>query len=100
MTLADAIARESTTGSTALVTEAEAGVFQAERALFCFRAASVLADGGEADQDEARELLLRALGIYRDLEQRNVLPEAHKIWPPAIEAMLDSLDPSLDTVHA
>jgi hypothetical protein len=37
-------------------------------------------------------LLLFALSVYHDLEQRNVLPETHKIWPPAIEAMLDSLD--------
>lgn len=92
MTLADALARESTTGSTALVTPAEAGLFQADRALFCFRTASVLADGGTAQQQEARALLLRALAVYQDLEQRNVLPETHKIWPPAIEAMLDSLD--------
>jgi len=92
MALADAIAQESTTGSTALVTPAEAGLFQAERALFCFRAASVLADGAAAEQQEARALLLRALAVYQDLEQRNVLPEPHKIWPPAIEAMLDSLD--------
>jgi tetratricopeptide (TPR) repeat protein len=92
MTIADAIAYESTSGSTALVTQEEAAVFQAERALFCFRAASVLADGGTNEQQEARLLLLRALAVYQDLEQRNVLPEAHKIWPPAIEAMLDSLD--------
>jgi hypothetical protein len=91
MTLADAIAQENTTGGTALVTEAEAGLFQAERALFCFRTASVLADCGKAEEEEARALLLRALSMYHDLEQRNVLPETHKIWPPAIEAMLDSL---------
>ncbi len=92
MTLADTIAHESTTGSTALVTPAEAGLFQADRALFCFRTASVLADGGTTEQQEARALLLHAIAIYQDLEQRNVLPETHKIWPPAIEAMLDSLD--------
>jgi len=92
MTVADAIAREHTLGGTALVSEADAAVFQAERALFCFRAASVLADGGRPEQEEARALLLRALGVYRELEERHVLPEAHKIWPPAIEAMLDSLD--------
>jgi tetratricopeptide (TPR) repeat protein len=94
MALADALAQEHAAGSTALVTEADAAAFEAERALFCFRAASVLADGGQAERDEARELLLRALGVYHDLEQRNVLPEPHKIWPPAVEAMLDSLDTS------
>ena len=99
MTLADALTLE-TTSSTALVTQAEAGLFQAERALFCFRTASVLVDGARAERDEARELLLRALADYHDLEQRNVLPEAHKIWPPAIEAMLDSLDTELDTARA
>jgi len=99
MMLADTLAQE-TLSSTALVTQAEVGVFQAERALFCFRTASVLADGGRAERDEARELLLRALADYHDLEQRNVLPEAHKIWPPAIEAMLDSLDTELDTARA
>lgn len=91
MLLSDVIAREASS-STALVTQKEAGVFQAERALFCFRTASVLAEGGKAERDEARELLLRALGIYHDLEQQEALPEGHKIWPPAIEAMLDSLD--------
>lgn len=97
MQLADKLANEVAVGSTALVTEAEAASFQAERALFCFRAASVLADGGKSDRDEARALLLQALAIYNDLDRRNVLPEAHKIWPPAVEAMLDSLDTSLDT---
>lgn len=97
MVLADTLANEHASGSTALVTEAEAASFQAERALFCFRTASVLADGGKSDRDEARELLLRALAVYHDLERRNLLPEAHKIWPPAVEAMLDSLDTSLDT---
>lgn len=92
MALADVLAQEQMASSSALVTQADVAVFQAERALFCFRAASVLADGDKAQRDEARELLLRALGVYHDLEQRNVLPEAHKIWPPAIEAMLDSLD--------
>lgn len=100
MTLADELAMESTSSSTALVTQADVAVFQAERALFCFRTASVLADGGKTDRDEARELLLRALAVYHDLEQRNVLPQAHRIWPPAIEAMLDSLDTPLDTHHA
>jgi len=97
MVLADALANEHAAGSTALVTEATAASFQAESALFCFRTASVLADGGAKDRKEARELLLRALAVYNDLERRNVLPEAHKIWPPAVEAMLDSLDTSLDT---
>lgn len=92
MVLAETLAQESASSSTALVSAAEAAVFQAERALFCFRTASVLADGGKAEKDEARVLLLQALAVYHDLEQRNVLPEAHKIWPPAIEAMLDSLD--------
>lgn len=92
MTIAEELAFETATSSTALMTQADVAAFQAERALFCFRTASVLADGGKVQHDEARELLLRALGIYHDLESRNVLPEAHKIWPPAIEAMLDSLD--------
>lgn len=100
MILAEALAQESTSSSTALVTQAEVAVFQAERALFCFRTASVLADGGNAERAEARALLLQALGVYHDLEQRDVLPEAHKIWPPAIEAMLDSLDTSLDTARS
>lgn len=91
MLLSDALAEEAVT-SMALVTQAEVGLFQAEQALFCFRTASVLADGASAERGEARALLLRALATYHDLEQRNVLPEAHKIWPPAIEAMLDSLD--------
>lgn len=94
MALTDKLASELSLGSTALVTEAEAASYQAEQALFCFRAASVLADGGKRDRDESRELLLRALAIYNDLDRRNVLPEAHKIWPPAVEAMLDSLDTS------
>lgn len=91
MAIADDLAEENMRGSTALVTPAEAGLFQADRALFCFRTASVLADGDATAQQEARALLLRALAVYQDLEQRNVLPETHKIWPPAIEAMLDSL---------
>lgn len=100
MTLAEHLAFETATSSTALMTQADVAAFQAERALFCFRTASVLADGGNTQRDEARELLLRALGIYHDLESRNVLPDAHKIWPPAIEAILDSLDTSLDAASA
>ncbi|HRI67843.1 MAG TPA: tetratricopeptide repeat protein [Polyangium sp.] len=92
MVVADLLAQENASSSTALVSQAEAAVFQAERALFCFRTASVLADGEKAEKEEARVLLLQALGVYHELEQQNVLPEAHKIWPPAIEAMLDSLD--------
>ncbi|MBK9261991.1 MAG: hypothetical protein IPM54_19570 [Polyangiaceae bacterium] len=95
MALADALAREAgAASSSALVTQAEVAVFQAERALFCFRTASVLAEGGQDERDEARGLLLQAIGMYHDLETRGVLPESHKIWPPAAEAMLNTLDVS------
>jgi len=66
--------------------------FRADLALFCFRAATVLVEGSPAQREEARALLGRARGIYRDLEERGLLAEAQAIWPPAVEALLDSLD--------
>jgi hypothetical protein len=93
MALAEQLAQEVTSAqSQAIVTQADAAVFQAERALFHFRTASVLAEGDKDDREEARALLLRALAIYRELEARGVLAESQSIWPPAVEAMLDTLD--------
>ncbi|UQA58929.1 toll/interleukin-1 receptor domain-containing protein [Polyangium aurulentum] len=70
----------------------EEATFQADVALFCFRAATVLAEGDATERAGARELLLRAREIYRVLDESARLPEAQSIWPPAVEAMLDTLD--------
>jgi tetratricopeptide (TPR) repeat protein len=67
-------------------------IYQADLALFCFRAATVLAEGDAVERARARELLLRAREIYRVFEESERLPEAQNIWPPAVEAMLDTLD--------
>jgi tetratricopeptide (TPR) repeat protein len=64
---------------------------QGDHALFCFRAATVLAEGTSAERLEARSLLRRALGIYRVLEERGLLTEAQAIWPPAVESLLVTL---------
>ncbi|WP_281328835.1 hypothetical protein [Polyangium sp. 6x1] len=64
---------------------------QGDHALFCFRAATVLAEGTSAERLEARSLLRRALAIYRVLEERGLLTEAQAIWPPAVEALLVTL---------
>jgi tetratricopeptide (TPR) repeat protein len=66
--------------------------FQADLALFCFRAATVLVEGDVDERAEARAMLLRARALYRALEESGRLPEAQDIWPPAVEAMLDTLD--------
>lgn len=72
----------------------EAATHRAEHALFCFRAATVLGEGGKADREEARLLLQKALVLYRDLEERGLLTRAQAIWPPAVEALLDTIDTS------
>ncbi|MDI3289697.1 tetratricopeptide repeat protein [Polyangium sp. 15x6] len=64
---------------------------QGDHALFCFRAATVLAEGTSAERLEARSFLRRALAIYRVLEERELLTEAQAIWPPAVEALLTTL---------
>ncbi|HVK63810.1 MAG TPA: hypothetical protein VM694_05035 [Polyangium sp.] len=64
---------------------------QGDHALFCFRAATVLAEGTSSERLEARSFLRRALAIYRVLEERGMLTEAQAIWPPAVEALLVTL---------
>jgi len=83
LALAEALVAES--GSTH-------GTFEADVALFCFRAATVLTDGTDDDRREARELLHRARAIYTALDESARMPEGQTIWPPAVEALLDTLD--------
>jgi tetratricopeptide (TPR) repeat protein len=68
------------------------GTSRADHALFCFRIATVLVDGGDADRDEARALLGRAKVTYAELEAAGLLLERQSIWPPAVDALLDTLD--------
>ena len=70
----------------------EAAAHRAEHALFCFRVATVLGDGTPLDRAEARLLLKKSLELYRDLEERSLLTPAQAIWPPAVEALLDTID--------
>jgi tetratricopeptide (TPR) repeat protein len=79
----------------ALAAEDEAAQHRADTALFYFRVATVLSDGETAERKEARTLLERALVLYRDLEASAELTTAQSIWPPAVEALLDTitLDP-------
>lgn len=81
MALAEALATEHD----------EAAPHRADIALFCFRVASVLSEGESAERKEARALLERALVLYRDLEERALLTPAQSIWPPAVEALLDTI---------
>jgi tetratricopeptide (TPR) repeat protein len=68
-----------------------AAASRADHALFCFRAATVLAEGTPEQREEARSLLRRALALYSALANEGQMPEGQEIWPPAVESLLDSI---------
>jgi tetratricopeptide (TPR) repeat protein len=66
--------------------------WRVDDALFCFKAATILAEGTASERFEARTLLEHARSTLSDLSSAALLPHRQAIWLPAVEDFLSTLE--------